>query len=88
MNVKVINEVKKGFDDSEWTLCFQYCTYPYEEADDQNGYRFIWRDPKNHLQPVMGQTRIPSVKDAKELIDMAIEEGWGEFEHPFEYVKE
>lgn len=89
MRVEVKEEVEKGFDDSEWILCFQYCTYHYDEAEDQNGYRFIWREPDNkHLQPVRGQTRIPSVKDAIELINLAIKEGWGEFEHPFEYAKE
>ena len=42
------------------------------------GYRFIWRTPEGKLQPARGQARIPSIKIAKELMDYAIAEGWGE----------
>ncbi len=65
---------------SGWKLCLQYGTYKYDDNTTEKGYRFIWRKPDtNHLQPARGQARIPSIEDAKNLIQMAITEGWGEY---------
>lgn len=64
----------------DWHLCFQYCRYEYGEGTEQNGYRFIWRKPKNkHLQGARGQARIPSTSILLKLVSQAIEEGWGHY---------
>lgn len=80
MRVKVINETMTAdpTDTNEWELCFQWCRYVYDNGSSENGYRFIWRYPTNgNLQPARGQARIPSIKLAKELMQNAIDEGWG-----------
>ncbi|MDR1847071.1 MAG: hypothetical protein LBR17_03020 [Bacteroidales bacterium] len=45
--VKILNEVPEKYDTGEWTLCFQWCEYIYENEDDEKefGYRFILRRP-------------------------------------------
>ena len=37
-----------------------------------------WRRPDGSLQPARGQARIPSLSDAKLLMDLARELGWGD----------
>ncbi|HHW31422.1 MAG TPA: hypothetical protein GXX20_07095 [Clostridiaceae bacterium] len=74
--VVVLNETKKG-NPGEWTLCFQYCRYEYEDGTEENGYRFIWQRPDGTLQAARGQSRIPSIADILLLVSEAIKGGWG-----------
>ena len=76
--VQIINEVTNGKEE-DWRLCFQWCRYLYDDGGMEHGYRFIWRRPDGSLQAARGQARIPSVEEAKELMDMAIKQGWGEY---------
>jgi hypothetical protein len=82
MRVQVINEVMTG--DSKVTsrgeLCLQWCLYVYDDGSSQNGYRFIRRRPDGNLQPARGQARIPSLRQAMELIETAKSEGWGDYD--------
>jgi hypothetical protein len=61
----------------DWQLCFQWCLYALDDGP-QHGYRFIWRRPDGDLQAARGQARIPSIAEAKALMDKAIAEGWGD----------
>jgi hypothetical protein len=61
----------------DWQLWFQWCRFYFDEVV-QFGYRFIWRRPTGELQAARGQARIPSIKDARLLMEKAISEGWGD----------
>ena len=61
---------------SGWVLCFQQCTYHYDDGPAQNGYRFIWRRPNGNLQAARGQARIPDADSLRNLTDQAKEKGW------------
>jgi hypothetical protein len=61
-----------------WQLCFQWCRYDLDEDGTQFGYRFIWRRPDGDLQAARGQARIPSIAQARALMDKAVAEGWGD----------
>ena len=74
--VKVHVETERSYE-SGWSLCLQWCTYNYDNGESEEGYRFIWRRDNNCLQAARGQARIPSLKIAQELIDIAINQGWG-----------
>ena len=77
--VQVLNEVteaRPAFKD-HWVLCLQWCRYLYSDNKIQEGFRFIWRRPDGTLQAARGQARIISLKQARELMDQAINEGWG-----------
>jgi hypothetical protein len=75
-NVTVHREVHLN-EDGEWQLCFQWCTYVYDDdSPDEQGYRFIWRRPDGSLQPARGQARIPSAADIFDLLQMAARAGW------------
>jgi hypothetical protein len=76
-NVQIINEAISG-DEGEWNLCFQWCRYIHGDGEIEFGYRFIWRWPEGKLQPARGQARIPSIAQAKALMDQASAEGWGD----------
>lgn len=79
MRVQIIKEVPRKEDGiGEWTLCFQWCQYVYDDGNSQYGYRFIWRTPEGHLQPARGQARIPSIKEANYLMQLAKDDGWGD----------
>jgi len=82
MRVQIINEVMTGSpkETKEWELCFQWCLYVYDDGTNEHGYRFIWRRPDGNLQPARGQARIPSVKKAIELMEIAKKEGWGDYD--------
>jgi hypothetical protein len=69
---EVVSDVEAG----EWTLCFQWGTYRYEDGGAQTGYRFIWRRPNQNLQPARAQARIPSAAVLLELLQRATEAGW------------
>lgn len=73
--VKILNNIEKDMG-GDWKLCFQYCRYEFNDYE-QEGYRFIWKTPENHLQPARGQARIPSIADALWLISEAMRLGWG-----------
>ena len=47
-------------------------------ANQQTGYRFIWRRPDGSLQPARGQARLPSLADAELLMRLARDLGWGD----------
>ncbi len=74
--VQVINEVTNG-EQGDWRLCFQWCRYIYDDGSMEQGYRFIWRRPDGSLQAARGQARLPSIEEAKNLMEAAIKEGWG-----------
>ena len=61
----------------DWTLWFQWCCYDLETGV-QHGYRFIWKTPDGALQAARGQARIPSLKEARDLMAKADAEGWGD----------
>lgn len=63
-----------------WHLCLQWGKLHHEDGWEEEGYRFIYRDDNGNQQPYRGQTRIPSLKKAQELIDEAKREGWGDFD--------
>ncbi len=79
--VEINHEVKAKTSDGKiteaWVLCFQHCTYHFDDDTYENGYRFIWRRPNSSLQAARGQARIPSIAHIKELVDAAVHEGWG-----------
>jgi hypothetical protein len=61
-------------------LCLQWVRYIYDDGGMEEGYRFIWRRAKTgNLQAARGQTRIPSLAVARELMETADKEGWGHF---------
>ena len=62
---------------SDWTLWFQWCCYDLEDGA-QHGYRFIWKTPEGALQAARGQARIPSLREARDLMAKAEAEGWGD----------
>ena len=74
--VLVIKEVPKDINEIEWTLCFQWCEYYYDNGTSEFGYRFIWRDEKNNLKPQRGQARIPSLIELQNLLNEAENDGW------------
>ena len=74
--VSIIKEVPKNINVSVWKLCFQWCQYHYDNGTNEFGYRFIWRDDKNHLKPQRGQARIPSFIEMQNLLDEAENDGW------------
>lgn len=74
--VAIHREVHLG-DEGSWRLCFQWCTYTYDDGSpDEDGYRFIWRRPDGSLQAARGQARIPSTADILELLHLAARAGW------------
>lgn len=73
--VRVHNEVSEG-QPGDWTLCFQECTYNYDDNSTEEGFRFIWRRPDGSLQAARGQARIPDAETLYRLTDAAIQAGW------------
>ena len=77
--VVVFNEaILPDHSEHEWRLCLQWVRYMGEDGSTQDGYRFIWRRPDGSLQAARGQARIPAIKDAERLFDMARQDGWGD----------
>lgn len=89
--VYVINEASlDSCDPSDWTLCFQWCRYLYDDGTIEHGYRFIWRRPKSDggsLQAARGQARIPSIAILERLVERAKKEGWGDHDASRETTK-
>jgi hypothetical protein len=73
--VEILNEVTDGTE-GDWSLCFQSCTYHYDDGTTEDGFRFIWRRPDGSLQAARGQARIPNAEALYELINAAKEEEW------------
>lgn len=73
--VKIHHEVNDG-EIEDWSLCFQSCTYHYDDGKTEDGYRFIWRRPNGSLQAARGQARIPNAEYLTDLVDKAKEQGW------------
>ena len=71
--VQVIEEAR--LDDTETTLCLQWCQYVYEDGTSEYGYRFIWRRD-GRLLPSRGQARIPSLAALEKLVAQAKRGGW------------
>lgn len=62
------------------TLCLQQVIYLHPDGSTEEGYRFIWRDEADRIKPLRGQTRLPSLKIAENLIAQARRLGWGDFD--------
>lgn len=79
--VQIVNEVPKPQKGrNTWSLHLQWCRYLYDDGNMEHGYRFIWRRPNTAaLQPARGQARLISLDQAEELIEMARNEGWGDY---------
>ncbi len=61
-----------------WILCLQWVKYCYDDGGSEDGYQFIYRRPNTeNLQAARGQARIPSLKIARRLMNMAAKKGWG-----------
>lgn len=73
--VKILHEVNDGTEE-DWSLCFQSCTYHYDDGKTSDGFRFIWRRPDGSLQPARGQARIPDSESLYDLLDQAKAAGW------------
>ncbi len=73
--VRIHNEVSHGTA-GDWTLCFQECTYNYDDGSSEDGYRFIWRRPNGSLQAARGQARIPDGQTLYLLLEAAAHAGW------------
>ncbi len=73
--VEIHNEVR-NHDEEDWVLCFQECTYHYDNHSTEDGFRFIWRRPDGSLQAARGQARIPDAQTLYGLLDDAVQEGW------------
>jgi len=76
--VTIINEARINQIEGQWILCFQWCQYNYDDGSNEHGYRIIWRRPNGNLQAARGQARIPSINILQQLINIAIQEGWGD----------
>ena len=78
--VTVLEEVGTGPKGDGWQIFLQFCKYNYDSGNKEKGYRFIYRKPDTgNLYPARGQTRIPSLDIALELINKAKEQGWGDY---------
>ena len=74
------DQIMNDYPSDGWNLCFQYCTYNYDEGGTENGYRFIWKRPDGSKQAARGQARIPSLKIMEALMAAAKANGWGDHE--------
>jgi hypothetical protein len=77
-----VHVLKEVCDEKEsgWRLCLQWASYLYDDKTARYGYRFVWRRPDEEgggLEAGRGQTRIPSLNEATNLIARAVAEGWG-----------
>jgi len=73
--VEIHNEVSNE-EPGDWRLCFQNCTYHYDDGQTEDGFRFIWRRHDDSLQAARGQARIEDSKTLYRLLDLAIQDGW------------
>jgi len=79
MRVKILSEIQEhqitGKEAGGWQLCYQNVEYVTEDKATP-GRRFIWRDPKGHLQPHRGQARIPTTSLTAAFALAALSSGW------------
>ncbi len=66
-------------------LCLQWCRYFYEQGELRYGYRFVWWRG-GRLLAARGQGRIPTLAIARELMQRAVDEGWGEFDPAYDFI--
>jgi len=59
-----------------WKLCLQLVHFP----NGYDGYRLIHKDAKGCLRSARGQTGINSKGDTDKLWEIAIKEGWGNYD--------
>jgi hypothetical protein len=77
-SVRIINEAKTHTGEG-WNLCLQWCEYRYsDDSKSQFGYRFIWRRPNGKLLAGRAQARLPNLAQARALMQVATDEGWGD----------
>ena len=76
--VDVVREVRQEMEDRQCRLCCQWSRYRYDDDSIEYGYRFVWRREDGSLQAARGQARIPSLEDARELMEQASAAGWGD----------
>ena len=74
-HVEILNETPQNRI-HDWQLCFQRCTYHYDNGATEDGYRFIWRRPDGSLQAARGQARLPDMESIENLLEQAQKEGW------------
>lgn len=75
--VHIIDSVEKKY--GNWTLCFQWCLYDYENGkpeENDKGFRFIWKNLDGKLQASRGQARIPDIDAIIYLTEEAKRQGW------------
>ena len=75
--VQIVRETRAG-KPGDWELCFQWCRYVPDDGDTEYGYRFIWRTPTGNYEATRGQALLPSIDEAKRLMDHAEAQGWGD----------
>jgi hypothetical protein len=76
--VDVLKEVRSG-GLGQWQLCLHWCRYRHDEGQVEYGYRFVWRRPGDgSIQAARGQARLPSLDDARSLMEAAVQAGWGD----------
>ncbi len=78
--VQVINEASTNHGEGRSNLCLQWCQYVYENGTSDYAYRFIWRKPNGNMLPSRGQAMIPSFKVLEQLVSMAKQQGWGNYD--------
>lgn len=76
MHATIHHEVHGPVQHGGWQLCFQWCTYNYDDGTTQDGYRFIWRRPNGNLQAGRAQARIPDAEQLFDLLRKAKAAGW------------
>lgn len=57
-------------------LCLQCVRYVRPDGEHY-GYRFMWWSPDRGYHPDRGQARLPSLEEARKLMAVADQEGWG-----------
>jgi hypothetical protein len=75
--IDIVREIRPQHP-GEWGLCFQWGRYRFDDDRVEYGYRFVWRRDDGTLCAARGQARIPSIKEAKALMDAATLDGWGD----------
>ncbi|MDR1613113.1 MAG: pirin family protein [Planctomycetota bacterium] len=68
----------RHYDEGWWKLHLQYCRYEYNNTETAHGYRFVWEDPDGGERPLRLGGYIPYMEYARQLLDIAKTEGWGD----------
>jgi hypothetical protein len=75
----VLHEVRLPEKGNGYQLCLPYGFWHHDDQPREEGYRFMWRH-HGAIQPNMGQPRIPSLRQVRELMSPAEQEGWAELD--------